>query len=41
MTTVLVVGDDEAIRNNVSRPLRLEGCEVSVAASELLRTFSG
>ena len=31
MTTVLVVEDDDAIRNNVARLLKLEGYEVSVA----------
>ena len=33
MTTVLVVEDDDAIRNNVARILRLEGYEVSVATN--------
>ncbi|HEY0825918.1 MAG TPA: protein kinase [Ramlibacter sp.] len=33
MTTVLVVEDDDAIRSNVSRLLRLEGYEVSVAVN--------
>jgi serine/threonine-protein kinase PpkA len=31
MTTVLVVEDDDAIRNNVARLLKLEGYDVSVA----------
>ena len=33
MTTVLIVEDDDAIRNNVARLLRLEGYEVSVAVN--------
>ena len=33
MTAVLVVEDDDAIRNNVARILRLEGYEVSVATN--------
>src|SRR5688500_2729528 len=33
MTTVLVVEDDDAIRNNVARILRLEGYDVTVATN--------
>jgi class 3 adenylate cyclase len=33
MNTVLVVEDDDAIRNNIARLLRLEGYEVSVASN--------
>jgi class 3 adenylate cyclase/CheY-like chemotaxis protein len=33
MTTILVVEDDDAIRNNVARLLKLEGYAVSVAAN--------
>lgn len=32
MTTILVVEDDDAIRNNITRLLKLEGYEVSAAA---------
>jgi serine/threonine-protein kinase PpkA len=32
MTTILVVEDDDAIRNNIARLLKLEGYEVSAAA---------
>mgnify|MGYP001627219942 CR=1 FL=1 len=33
MTTILVVEDDDAIRNNIARLLKLEGYEVSAAAN--------
>ena len=33
MTSVLVVEDDDAIRNNIARLLKLEGYEVSAAAN--------
>ncbi|MCC2635855.1 MAG: protein kinase, partial [Ramlibacter sp.] len=33
MTTILIVEDDDAIRNNVARILRLEGYDVSVATN--------